>query len=209
MSEHAATSEYVPVDICRAKHPDAWWIVYQLDVDHVGDHVRDCAPVEVGERLAFSQHTVRWSDPWSATRTPVSGDLWKCDECGEVIRYIDDPNGKVTLTTLHPYRNRRVRVEMVTPGTRPGNRGGGHEGRALRRAGRKSSRDPPCRRPGQQQPHGAAPLVRHARRARVGLRRWIVQCPHDTVVGWNSDGGPRTRGPAVENPCVPAGTRWP
>ena len=124
MSEHAATSEYVPVDICRAKHPDAWWIVCQLDVDHVGDHVRDCAPVEVGERLAFSQHTVRWSDPCECdSHTGVGEDLWKCDECGEVIRYIDDPNGKVTLTTLHPYRNRRVRVEMVTPGTRHGNRG--------------------------------------------------------------------------------------
>lgn len=53
----------------------------------------------------------------------VGDDLWQCDACGEVIRYVDDPNGKVTLTTLHPYSNRRVRVEMVTPGTRPGNRG--------------------------------------------------------------------------------------
>lgn len=108
-----------PCDIRPLYH-----IVCQLDVDHDGDHVRDCAPVEAGERLAFSQHTVRWSDPCECdSHTGVGEDLWKCDECGEVIRYVDDPNGKVTLTTLHPYRNRRVRVEMVTPGTRHGNRG--------------------------------------------------------------------------------------
>ena len=41
----------------------------------------------------------------------------------ESLRYVDDPEGKVTLTELHPHRNRRVRVEMVTPGERPGNRG--------------------------------------------------------------------------------------
>ena len=44
-------------------------------------------------------------------------------EGGEVIRYVDDPEGKVTLTELSPHRNRRVRVEMVTPGDNgPGNR---------------------------------------------------------------------------------------
>lgn len=57
------------------------------------------------------------------SHTGVGDDLWQCDECGEVIRYVDDPDGSVTLTELHPYRNRRVRVEMVTAGSRPGNRG--------------------------------------------------------------------------------------
>lgn len=45
---------------CRAKHPTAWWITCQLDQGHDGDHVQDCAPVEAGERLMFSQYTVRW-----------------------------------------------------------------------------------------------------------------------------------------------------
>ena len=54
------------------------------------------------------------------SHTGVGEDLWKCDECGEVIRYVDDPNGNVTLTELQPHRNRRVRVVMVTPGDRPG-----------------------------------------------------------------------------------------
>lgn len=116
--------EKAPVDICRAKHPAAWWIVCQLEPDHVGNHRQDCAPVEVGERLMFSQHTVRWWDPCECdSHTGLGDDLWKCDVCGEVIRYVDDPEGKVTLTELSPHRNRRVRVEMVTPGDNgPGNR---------------------------------------------------------------------------------------
>ena len=118
------TFEMLPGDICRAKHPTAWWIVCQLEPDHFGAHVRDCAPVERGERLRFTQTTVTWWDPCDCdSHTGVGEDLWKCDTCGEVIRYVDDPEGKVTLTELHPYRNRRVRVEMVTPGERPGNRG--------------------------------------------------------------------------------------
>ena len=116
--------EMQPGDICRAKHPTAWWIVCQLEPDHFGAHVRDCAPVEQGERLRFTQTTVTWWDPCDCdSHTGVGEDLWKCDTCGEVIRYVDDPEGKVTLTELHPHRNRRVRVEMVTPGERPGNRG--------------------------------------------------------------------------------------
>lgn len=111
--------EDVPGDICREKHPTAWWITCQLEPDHLGEHVRECAPVEVGERLMFSQYTVHWQDPCECeSHTGVGDDLWKCDTCGEVIRYVDDPEGKVTLTELHPYRNRRVRVEMVTPGER-------------------------------------------------------------------------------------------
>lgn len=56
------------------------------------------------------------------SHTGIGDDLWKCDVCGEVIRYVDDPNGTLWLTTLHPYENRKVRVEMVEPGKRPGNR---------------------------------------------------------------------------------------
>ena len=119
-----AARDYPPVDICRAKHPTSWWITCQLEMDHFGEHVRHCPPVETGERLRFSQYTVHWQDPCECdSHTGVGEDLWKCDECGEVIRYIDDPEGNVTLTELHPHhRSRRVRVEMVTPGTRPGNR---------------------------------------------------------------------------------------
>lgn len=46
-------------------------------------------------------------------------DLWRCDQCGEVIRYIDDPNGNITLTELHPYKNRKVRTEVVVEGRWP------------------------------------------------------------------------------------------
>ena len=73
----------------------------------------------------FDEHTRMWADEivdrcYHDSHTGVGEDLWKCDECGEVIRYIDDPEGNVTLTGLHPHhRSRRVRVEMVTPGTRP------------------------------------------------------------------------------------------
>ncbi len=84
----------------------------------------DCrlVPLYIKEAdLMFSQYTVRWQDPCECdSRTGVGEDLWKCDECGEVIRYVDDPNGNVTLTELQPHRNRRVRVVMVTPGDRPG-----------------------------------------------------------------------------------------
>ena len=115
--------EKTAVDICGAKHPTGWWITCQLEPDHFGEHVRDCAPVEVGERLMFSQYTVHWQDPCECdSHTGVGEDLWKCDECGEVVRYVDDANGGLTLTELHPYRNRKVRVELVTPGDRPGNR---------------------------------------------------------------------------------------
>jgi hypothetical protein len=122
MSDPEVTRDYPPVDICRAKHPTSWWITCQLEMDHFGEHVRHCPPVETGERLRFSQYTVHWQDPCECdSHTGVGEDLWKCDECGEVIRYIDDPEGNVTLTELHPHhRSRRVRVEMVTPGTRPG-----------------------------------------------------------------------------------------
>ena len=110
------------VEVCGAKHPTSWWITCQLDTDHFGEHVRDCPPVEVGERLKFSQLTVHWQDPCECdSHTGVGEDLWKCDECGEVIRYVDDPQGRIVVTTLHPYNDRRVRVEMVTPGDRPGN----------------------------------------------------------------------------------------
>lgn len=56
------------------------------------------------------------------SHTGLGEDLWQCDECGEVIRYVDDPTGTVTLTTLMPRSDRRVRIEMVTPGSRPGDR---------------------------------------------------------------------------------------
>lgn len=56
------------------------------------------------------------------SHTGLGEDLWQCDECGEVIRYVDDPTGTVTLTTLVPRSDRRVRIEMVTPGSRPGDR---------------------------------------------------------------------------------------
>ena len=49
----------------------------------------------------------------------VGEDLWRCDQCGEVIRYIDDPNGNITLTELHPYKNRKVRTEVVVEGRWP------------------------------------------------------------------------------------------
>ena len=102
--------EKTAVDICGAKHPTGWWITCQLEPDHFGEHVRDCAPVEVGERLMFSQYTVHWQDPCECdSHTGVGEDLWKCDECGEVVRYVDDPNGGLTLTELHPYRNRKGR----------------------------------------------------------------------------------------------------
>ena len=55
--------EKTAVDNCGAKHPKSWWITCQLEPDHFGEHVRDCAPVEVGERLMFSQYTVHWQDP--------------------------------------------------------------------------------------------------------------------------------------------------
>lgn len=122
--EASDRSEITPVDICRAKHPTGWWITCQLEPDHDGEHVRDYAPVEAGERLMFSQHTVRWQDPCECdSHTGLGTDLWQCDECGEIIRYVDDPDGKVSLHTLAPPSKRRVRVEMVTPGRRPGNRG--------------------------------------------------------------------------------------
>ena len=46
----------------------------------------------------------------------IGDDLWKCDICGEVVRYVDDPDGDIWMTTLHPYANRKVRTEVVTPG---------------------------------------------------------------------------------------------
>ena len=88
------------------------------------DSVRLMIAAVIGQAGATTQTTVTWWDPCDCdSHTGVGEDLWKCDTCGEVIRYVDDPEGKVTLTELHPYRNRRVRVEMVTPGERPGNRG--------------------------------------------------------------------------------------
>ena len=55
----------------------------------------------------------------SSTRATPGDDLWRCDQCGEVIRYIDDPNGNITLTELHPYKNRKVRTEVVIEGRWP------------------------------------------------------------------------------------------
>lgn len=48
--------------------------------------------------------------------TGLGDDLWKCDICGEIVRYVNDPDGNITLTTLHPYENRKVRTEVVEPG---------------------------------------------------------------------------------------------
>ena len=75
----------------------------------------------------FDEHTRMWADEivdgcYHDSHMYVGEGLWRCDQCGEVIRYIDDPNGNITLTELHPYKNRKVRTEVVTPGNRPGNR---------------------------------------------------------------------------------------
>ncbi len=35
------------------------------------------------------------------------------------------------------------------------------------------------------------------------------ECPHTTVVGWDSDGAHDIVAPPWENPAVPTGTRWP
>lgn len=77
-----------------------------------------CDVGEAGDLWLCAEHAPCDCD----SHTGVGEDLWKCDECGEVVRYVDDPNGGLTLTELHPYRNRKVRVELVTPGDRPGNR---------------------------------------------------------------------------------------
>lgn len=66
----------------------------------------------------FDEHTRMWADEildrcYHDSHMYVGEDLWRCDQCGEVIRYIDDPNGNITLTELHPYKNRKVRTEVV------------------------------------------------------------------------------------------------
>lgn len=50
------------------------------------------------------------------SRTGLGDGLWKCDACGEVIRYVKDPNGNITMMTLDLYGTHKVRVELVTPG---------------------------------------------------------------------------------------------
>ena len=72
----------------------------------------------------FGEHTRMWADEildrcYHDSHMHVGEDLWRCDQCGEVIRYIDDPNGNITLTELHPYRNRKVRTEVVVEGRWP------------------------------------------------------------------------------------------
>lgn len=59
---------------------------------------------------------------WCDSHMHVGEDLWKCDDCGEVVRYVDDPEGNITLTELHPYRTRRIRAEVVSKGNRPSRR---------------------------------------------------------------------------------------
>lgn len=83
----------------------------------------------------FDEHTRMWADEivdgcYHDSHMYVGEGLWRCDQCGEVIRYIDDPNGNITLTELHPYkigvgrggwqrRYRKVRTEVVVEGRWP------------------------------------------------------------------------------------------
>ena len=72
----------------------------------------------------FDEHTRMWADEivdrcYHDSQTGAGENLWRCDSCGEVIRYIDDPNGNITLTELHPYKNRKIRTEVVVEGRWP------------------------------------------------------------------------------------------
>ena len=111
MAEHADISEKLPADKSGCANGCEAPFGVRYSICNTENRAADNASTGEDERCECDSHT------------GVGIDLWRCDECGEVIRYVDDPNGKVALTTLHPYNNRRVRVEMVTPGTRPGNRG--------------------------------------------------------------------------------------
>lgn len=86
---------------CRGKHPTSWWITCQLEQGHDGDHVRDCAPVEVGERLMFSQYTVRW--PHHGLKWVFLGDACMVPAC---------KCGWVATDTSHSSFNRHL-VEAV------------------------------------------------------------------------------------------------
>ena len=55
----------VPGDICRGKHPTAWWITCQLEpTTSVSTSVS--VPRWKWARLMFSQYTVHWQDPYGA-----------------------------------------------------------------------------------------------------------------------------------------------
>lgn len=42
--------------------------------------------------------------------------LVRCTRCGERYRQVDDPDGPIHLTELHPRRERRIRYESVSGG---------------------------------------------------------------------------------------------
>lgn len=72
--------------------------------NHQRANAGEYPPVDIGYPCSHEAHT------------GLGDDLWKCDICGEVVRYVDDPDGDIWLTTLHPYENRKVRTEVVEPG---------------------------------------------------------------------------------------------
>lgn len=94
------------------------WQQDDVAPSHPGDFAYELGWVALGE------HTRMWADEivdrcYHDSHMYVGEDLWRCDQCGEVIRYIDDPNGNITLTELHPYKNRKVRTEVVVEGRWP------------------------------------------------------------------------------------------
>ena len=44
--------------------------------------------------------------------------LWRCDSCDELIRYVDDPAGRITLDDLVARTRRRVSVQVLRAGRR-------------------------------------------------------------------------------------------
>lgn len=42
--------------------------------------------------------------------------VWRCDSCSELWRYVDDPDGRITLETIPRTTVRRVRKEVVKRG---------------------------------------------------------------------------------------------
>jgi protein gp37 len=46
----------------------------------------------------------------------VKPDLWRCDACGQVVRYVDDPDGPITVHDLATRTRRRIREEWVRGG---------------------------------------------------------------------------------------------
>jgi hypothetical protein len=52
---------------------------------------------------------------YSSTQSEGS-DLWTCDECGQVSRYVPDPNGEIIVCDRIGAEPYPVREEIVAPG---------------------------------------------------------------------------------------------